>query len=155
MTTRWFRDIYRDAVWESEDLTAVEKAVAETYARHARDANDAKTPNADLAWLTYPRLMAKAGIGRRANVSAAVASLARNEGRSLDLIEKVFPIVAADPNTRFPGRLPNDGDWWNINQQGCVGVRENANARAAAGWLTIPVDDRPIMHPLTHTPPTP
>lgn len=72
---RWFRDTYSDAVWECETLTAVEKAVAETYARHARDAEGSKSPGADLAWLTYPRLMAKAGIGRRANVKPAVDAL--------------------------------------------------------------------------------
>jgi hypothetical protein len=74
---RWFRDIYRDAVWEDETLTAIEKAVAETYVRHARDQDDRKSATADLSWLTYERLMTKAGIGRRANVAAAVAGLVK------------------------------------------------------------------------------
>ena len=72
---RWFRDIYRDAVWESEDLSSDEKAVAETYARHARDAAGDKSATADISWLKYPRLMAKAGIGRRDNVKPACDSL--------------------------------------------------------------------------------
>jgi hypothetical protein len=75
MTGRWFRDVYRDAVWESPALKAAEKAVAETYARHARDKDGNKSATADLAWLTYERLMEKAGIGRRAGVSAAVTRL--------------------------------------------------------------------------------
>lgn len=77
MSGRWYRDVYRDAIWECEALSSVEKAVAETYARHARDENDDKSATADVAWLTYERLMAKAGIGRRANVSSAVASLVK------------------------------------------------------------------------------
>ncbi|HEY6115916.1 MAG TPA: hypothetical protein VI172_08160 [Candidatus Dormibacteraeota bacterium] len=75
MTGRWFRDVYRDAVWESPTLKAAEKAVAETYARHARDTEGNKSAVADLAWLTYERLMEKAGIGRRASVSTAVTRL--------------------------------------------------------------------------------
>jgi hypothetical protein len=75
--SRWFRDTYRDAIWEDETLTATEKAVAETYARHARDRFDEKTAQADLAWLTYDRLMTKAGIGRRANVAAAITALVK------------------------------------------------------------------------------
>ncbi len=85
--TRWFRDDFSDAVWESEALTAAEKAVAETYARHARDERGEKTAGADLSWLTYPRLMSKAGIKRRATVSAAVERL--EELGWLDPVERV------------------------------------------------------------------
>jgi hypothetical protein len=74
---RWFSDVYRNAVWEAETLTAVEKAVAETYARHVRDSDGRRSAEADLAWLTYERIMAKAGIRRRANVAAATASLVK------------------------------------------------------------------------------
>ncbi|MGX6604793.1 hypothetical protein ACWKSP_22095 [Micromonosporaceae bacterium Da 78-11] len=62
-------------MWESPALKAAEKAVAETYARHARDKEGNKSATADLAWLTYERLMEKAGIGRRAGVSTAVIRL--------------------------------------------------------------------------------
>jgi hypothetical protein len=65
-------------VWEAETLTAAEKAVAETYARHVKGLNTGGVAaDADLAWLTYERIMAKAGIGRRANVAAATASLVK------------------------------------------------------------------------------
>ncbi len=87
MGARWYRDNYSDAVWECETLTAVEKAVAETYARHARDERDEKSADADLAWVTYPRLMSKAGIKRRATVSAAVDRL--EELGWLDPVERV------------------------------------------------------------------
>lgn len=72
---RWWRDVYRDAIWESEDLDSEAKAVAETYARHAKDAEGHKTQAANLSWVTYPRLMALAGIGRREGVSRAVQRL--------------------------------------------------------------------------------
>lgn len=74
---RWYRDVYRDALWEAEDLDATAKAVAETYARHARDKQGNKGPDADLAWLTYERLMAKAGLGRRASVPVVVDRLVK------------------------------------------------------------------------------
>lgn len=77
MSARWFRDRYTDAIWEDETLTAVEKAVAETYARHAKDSSGQKTAGADRAWLTYERLMAMAGIRRRANVSDATKTLVK------------------------------------------------------------------------------
>jgi hypothetical protein len=72
---RWFVDTYRDAVWESETLSAHEKAVAETYARHARDAAGNRSASARLSWLTYPRLMAQAGIGHRGTVPKIVQAL--------------------------------------------------------------------------------
>ncbi|MFD1077433.1 hypothetical protein [Longispora fulva] len=72
---RWFRDGYRDAVWESEVLTADHKAVAEIYARHARDIRGDKSSEADLAWLTYDRLQAAAGIRRRSKVKAILDDL--------------------------------------------------------------------------------
>lgn len=75
MGSRWFRDVYRDAVWESEGLKGLEKAVAETYARHARDERGSRSESADLSWLTYERLMEKAGIGSRATVVGLVARL--------------------------------------------------------------------------------
>lgn len=104
---RWIRDVYRDAVWESEDLNATEKAVAETYARHARDKDDNKSATADLAWLTYPRLMTKAGIGRRANVSAAIAALVeagwltvvRETSRRPTLYRLTIPAGSSDGGT--------------------------------------------------------
>ncbi|MEV5211263.1 hypothetical protein AB0K35_27705 [Micromonospora sp. NPDC053740] len=110
-TGRWFRDVYRDAVWESEDLSATEKAVAETYARHARDKDDDKSATADLAWLTYPRLMVKAGIGRRANVSAAVVSLVaqgwltvvREASRRPTLYRLTIPARSSDGGTSDRG----------------------------------------------------
>ncbi|GIG60575.1 hypothetical protein Lfu02_49470 [Longispora fulva] len=72
---RWFRDRFRDAVWESEQLTADHKAVAETYARHARDAHGDKSAAADLAWLTYDRVQVGAGIRRRSNVKKILDDL--------------------------------------------------------------------------------
>ncbi|GIG59761.1 hypothetical protein Lfu02_41330 [Longispora fulva] len=72
---RWFLDHYRDAVWESEHLTASHKAVAEAYARHARDPHGNKTATADLAWITYDRLQTAAGIRRRATVTKILAEL--------------------------------------------------------------------------------
>lgn len=84
---RWYRDLYSDAVWESETLNAAEKAVAETYARHARDERGEKSAAADRAWVTYPRLMAKAGIGRRAKVAEVVDRL--EEAGWLEVLERV------------------------------------------------------------------
>ncbi|MBF9135178.1 hypothetical protein I0C86_40580 [Plantactinospora sp. S1510] len=72
---RPFRDTYRDAVWESDELSAVEKATAETYARYVRNRDGDRAPDADLAWLDYPTLMAKAGIGRRANAAKTAKGL--------------------------------------------------------------------------------
>lgn len=47
---RWFRDIYRDAIWDAEDLTATEKAIAETYARLMipSGSSDGGTTNPDV-----------------------------------------------------------------------------------------------------------
>ena len=104
---RWFRDEYCDAIWESEDLTAAEKAIAETYARHARNARGEKSPDADLAWVVYDRLMVKAGIRRRANVSTAVANLVKlgwldpveQVGRRPTLYRLTIPLGSSDGGT--------------------------------------------------------
>ncbi|RKR92682.1 hypothetical protein BDK92_7160 [Micromonospora pisi] len=104
---RWFRDIYRDAVWESEHLSADQKAVLETYARHARNAAGDKGPDADLAWLTYPRLMAKSGIRRRAKVPAIVDSLVaagwlalvHEAPRRSTIYRLVVPVVSSSVGT--------------------------------------------------------
>jgi hypothetical protein len=72
---RWYVDTYRDAVWESANLKAEAKAVAEVYARHARDSRGVRSATADLAWVTYPRLMQLAGIRRRENVSEVLETL--------------------------------------------------------------------------------
>lgn len=72
---RWFRDVYRDAVWESEELSSDQKAIAETHARHARDAAGDKSPMADLAWVTYDRLQSKAGVAKREKIKAALEAL--------------------------------------------------------------------------------
>lgn len=72
---RWFRDVFRDAVWEAKGLTPEERATLETYARHARTDDGRKAPEADQAWVTYERIMAMTGISRRARVAAVLRNL--------------------------------------------------------------------------------
>jgi hypothetical protein len=71
---RWHADAFQDAVWDSE-LSLKAKALAVTYARHARDEAGDRTPTADLAWLTYERAMAQTSIGKRAAISTATKEL--------------------------------------------------------------------------------
>lgn len=72
---RWHADAFQDAVWESRTLSLKAKALAVTYARHARDEAGERTPAADLAWLTYERAMAQTSIGKRTAIAAAAKEL--------------------------------------------------------------------------------
>lgn len=72
---RWFVDLYRDQVWDSDDLKADEKAIAETYARWARDEDGNRGPAADRSWVTYDKLQMKAGVRRRPQVTKIVRLL--------------------------------------------------------------------------------
>lgn len=148
---RWFRDIYRDAVWESEELTAQEKAVAETYARHARDEHDNKSATADLAWTTYPRLMAKAGIGRRANVSTAVASLVkkgwltvvREASRRPTLYRLTIPVGGSDGGTTSQANR-SSGDGTTVVPRPAAGSSTSAAGSSDGGTQPLgPLESRP------------
>ncbi|WP_412538616.1 hypothetical protein R8Z50_22520 [Longispora sp. K20-0274] len=74
-------------MWDSADLTADHKAVAETYARHVRDVHGDKSASADLAWLTYDRLQVGAGIRRRSNVKKILDDL--ESGGWLVVVQRV------------------------------------------------------------------
>lgn len=149
---RWFRDIYRDAVWESEELTAQEKAVAETYARHARDEHDDKSATADLAWTTYPRLMAKAGIGRRANVSTAVASLVRKgwltvvreASRRPTLYRLTIPVGGFDGGTTSQASRSSD-DGTTVVPRPAAGSSTSAAGSSDGGTQPLgPLENQPL-----------
>jgi hypothetical protein len=75
MMERWYRDVYQDAIWDDTTLSTRARTVAVTYARHARDQADRRTPTADLSWVTYERLMQQTGIGTRRLISAAIREL--------------------------------------------------------------------------------
>lgn len=75
MMERWHRDVYQDAIWDDATLSTRARTVAVTYARHARDQADRRTPTADLSWVTYERLMQQTGIGTRRLICAAIREL--------------------------------------------------------------------------------
>jgi hypothetical protein len=147
---RWFRDVYRDAVWESETLTANEKAVAETYARHARDVNGQKSASADTAWVEYQRLMAKAGIGRRANVSAATKQLVkdgwlvihRQSGRRPTVYRLAIPLGGSDSGTT---EASSDGGTTVVpmTDHGSSTQSDSYRSRSSDGG-TQPLEDLPL-----------
>ncbi|MBG6133965.1 hypothetical protein [Longispora fulva] len=122
---RWFRDRFRDAVWECETLTADHKAVAETYARHARDGRGDKSAWADLAWLTYDRLQAGAGIRRRSNVKKILDDL---EGAGwLVVVQRVhrrptvYRLAIPQPPATTPEPVPAGGGSTASGVVGAVG----------------------------------
>jgi len=67
VTTLNFATSYRDAVWDDGSLSTGQKMVALCYANHAQ--------GGDLAWLTYPRLMAQTSIRSKETVSTAIKAL--------------------------------------------------------------------------------
>lgn len=108
--TRWRRDIFRDALWEhAGGLSSDARAVAEVYARHADDDG--------LSSATYPQLMASAGLGRRAAVSAANRELVRAGwlvvARAVSRRPTVYRLAVPGNDTRSASSLPrrNAGRW--------------------------------------------
>lgn len=117
----WHIDAYRDAVWESDALKADAKAVAEIYARHARDDRGDKSTTADVAWVTYPRLMAMAGFRRRQNLGAAIGALI--DGGWLTVVEQI-------PRRSPKYRLTIPGD-----RSSTIGTTEHDQAKAGGSTV--------------------
>lgn len=67
MSTPTHAQVFTDAVWNAEDLTAHQKIVALCYADHAR--------KADRASVVYSRLRKLTGIGSNATLEKAIKHL--------------------------------------------------------------------------------
>ncbi|TDC34217.1 hypothetical protein E1211_17880 [Micromonospora sp. 15K316] len=143
--------------------------MAETYARHARNAAGDKGADADLTWLTYPRLMAKAGIRRRAKVPAIVAALVdagwlavvHQAARRPTLYRLTIPARSSDAGTTdSPGSTDGgttDGgssDTPGSSDGGTTVVphRHLGSSTSAAGSSNGGTQPLPPQEPLTPTP---
>ncbi len=72
---RWHADTFQDAIWECRTLSLKAKALAVTFARHARDEAGERSASASLAWLTYERAMEQTSIGKRTAIASATREL--------------------------------------------------------------------------------
>lgn len=61
--------VYTDAVWEDDGLTALAKLVALCYANHAG--------RGDEAWVTYARLLQRTGIGSRSTATKVLTQVVK------------------------------------------------------------------------------
>lgn len=68
----WFRDLYEEAVWESDSLRPNEKLVAKVYADHA---GNPEKPDNDVSWVVWRRLSQRTGIRSKDALNRAVQGL--------------------------------------------------------------------------------